>query len=76
MRLGPSYQGVSALGAVVMLSPLNPEIGIAVNVSMPMLAANARYSATIASKTDCSYQTRSILLTASTTCRMPSRWHR
>src|SRR5690606_29255405 len=30
IRLGPSYQGVLAEGAAVMLSPLKPEIGMGV----------------------------------------------
>ena len=38
--LFPAYQGVLA-EAVVILSPLNPEMGIAVNSAMPMLCAKA-----------------------------------
>ena len=41
-KLGPPYQGVWALGADVMLSPLNPEIGMAVKSSIPMDEANSR----------------------------------
>ncbi len=41
-RLGPSYHGVLGEGAEVMLSPLKPEIGIAVNSSMPISSAKAR----------------------------------
>jgi len=37
------------LDAIEMLSPLKPEIGIGVNAVMPMLFANAEYSATISS---------------------------
>ena len=40
IKVGPEYHGVFALGDV-MLSPLKPEIGSAVNASIPMLAANA-----------------------------------
>ena len=42
IRLGPPYHGVLADGAAVMLSPLKPEIGIAVNSAMPIEVANSR----------------------------------
>ena len=38
---GPPNHGVLALGAAVMLSPLKPEIGIAVKLSIPASSAKA-----------------------------------
>ena len=40
ISVGPPYQGVFS-ERVVMLSPMKPEIGIAVNALMPMLSAKA-----------------------------------
>ena len=50
------------------LSPASAEIGIAVISGTPSSEAYAVNSSAIAAKTDSLYSTRSILLTASTTC--------
>ena len=60
-----------SLGAV-MLSPFRPETGIATMSCRSICLAKSRYSATIVSKISREYSTRSILLIASTTLRMPS----
>ncbi len=68
---GPVYQGVFALLAIT-LSPKRAEIGIGTMVRKPSRSANSENSRTIESKTSCEKPMRSILLTASTTWRMPS----
>jgi hypothetical protein len=52
MSVGPWYQGVCPLGAV-MLSPLRPDTGIATMSSRPICFAKSRYSATMVSKVSC-----------------------
>ncbi len=69
--VGPRYQGVARLAAVT-LSPKRADMGIAVNDLNDRPDANLTKSATISSKTPWSNSTRSILLTASTTCATPS----
>jgi len=70
IRLGPAYHGVRGLRCST-LSPSRADSGIGCTLANPSPAANARYSVTMASNTAASNPTASILLTASTTCRMP-----
>jgi len=50
ISVGPPYQGVLALGSV-MLSPFSADIGIATNSAMPICFAKSRYSLTMRSYT-------------------------
>jgi hypothetical protein len=68
---GPVYQGVFSLLAMT-LSPNRADSGIAATVKKPSFSENAANSLTMSSNTVRSKPTKSILLTASTMCRMPS----
>ena len=70
-RCGPSNQGVFALRAET-LSPKRAEIGIGSIERKPSGLAKSAKSATMSRNIASSKSTRSILLTASTTWRMPS----
>src|SRR6185437_13816447 len=70
---GPSYQCVRLLERAT-LSPSRAEIGTASSERRLQGLANASKAPSISRKRRCEKSTRSILLTASTTSRMPSRW--
>ncbi len=70
--MGPPYQSMFADGSTT-LSPARAEIGIAVISGTPSSLAYAVNSSAIAANTFSSYPTRSILLTARTTCGTRSR---
>ena len=68
----PSYHGVlSDLSTT--LSPSSADSGIQVTSGIPKGATNFLYSATISLKRSSEKSTRSILLTANTTCLIPNR---
>ena len=68
----PLYQGIlSDLSTT--LSPFKADNGMQLMSGMPNGVTNCLYSSTILSNTCWSYSTRSILLTAKTTCLMPRR---
>src|SRR6185312_10575629 len=70
---GPSYQGVRLLERAT-LSPSRAEIGTVSSERRLQGVANVSKARSISRKRRCEKSTRSILLTASTTSRMPSRW--
>ena len=71
-RAGPPYQGVRAL-RLATLSPSRADIGIATTEWKASGAAKLAKAASISRKRASEKSTRSILFTASTTWRMPSR---
>ena len=69
--VGPSYHGVRSDFSTT-LSPLSADSGMHCMSGMPRGLTKSMYSATMPSNVCLAKPTRSILLTASTTCFMPS----
>ena len=69
--VGPSYQGVLSLASTT-LSPASADTGMHWMSGSSIWRATVAYSRSISRKRSSANSTRSILLTASTTWRMPS----